>query len=666
MTHSINLQAIASRYGGKVCGDTALIPTPGHSAKDRGTSIKLDRTAPDGCLVHCHNGSRSDALAVKDMLRRDGFLPERTSTFVGPDVPDLSALLAPKMGDEGAFEPAFSWDYYDAAGTLCYRKHRTDLADGSKTFRFEHRDKNGQWANGLGNSAHHLYRLPHLTESTGPIFVAEGERCADYLVHWGFEATSSKDLTKADLGVFKGRTAIVLPDNDTPGRQCADEAHKAILAAGGMPTIVELPNLPEKGDILDWDGTREDLVALLAASQKTIRPSIEASPFVWRNPSEIPTRPWLFGRWLLQGMLGCLIAPGGSGKSTFVSALALSVASGENFLGQEVHGGASNVWVWNLEDDLDELSRSILATAKHHELDVEQLEGRLFVDSALDGSTLCTATEGPDGMRILQPVYDALRQELIRREISLLILDPFVSSHEVEENSNTKIDKVAKEWARVAKAANCCILLVHHTSKGGSGDVNAMSARGAVALINAARSALVINRLAPEKAGRYGIEPFEAARYICVSDDKHNRAPAGSTDWFRIASVDLGNDLQINLGEISPYGIQGDSVGVVVPHQLSEAVDELSPEHIKALQGQIATGSYARVSPQANQWAGHALAKLLELDVKSDRQRLSRTLTRLVEQGYLERNEVKDGKGQDRPIFTVGSSPMNSDTPTSE
>ena len=71
---NVDIEAIARHYGGKVCKDNALIPTPGHSARDRGTAIKASAQAPNGCLVVCYNGTNADALAVKEMLREDGFL----------------------------------------------------------------------------------------------------------------------------------------------------------------------------------------------------------------------------------------------------------------------------------------------------------------------------------------------------------------------------------------------------------------------------------------------------------------------------------------------------------------------------------------------------------------------------------------------------------------
>ncbi len=70
----VDIEAIARHYGGRVCKGNALIPTPGHSGRDRGTAIKASAHAPNGCLVTCYNGTQADAMAVKEMLRADGFL----------------------------------------------------------------------------------------------------------------------------------------------------------------------------------------------------------------------------------------------------------------------------------------------------------------------------------------------------------------------------------------------------------------------------------------------------------------------------------------------------------------------------------------------------------------------------------------------------------------
>jgi putative DNA primase/helicase len=52
----IDLRSIARALGGEVSGRQVLAPGPGHSAKDRSLSIRLEPNAPDGFLVHSHAG----------------------------------------------------------------------------------------------------------------------------------------------------------------------------------------------------------------------------------------------------------------------------------------------------------------------------------------------------------------------------------------------------------------------------------------------------------------------------------------------------------------------------------------------------------------------------------------------------------------------------------
>ena len=69
---------------------------------------------------------------------------------------------------------------------------------------------------------------------------------------------------------------------------------------------------------------------------------------------------------------------------------------------------------------------------------------------------------------IVRPVVDALVAEIIGQKIDVIVIDPFVSCHEVPENDNTAQDMVVKEWGRVAERGNCAVHLVDHTRKMGS------------------------------------------------------------------------------------------------------------------------------------------------------------------------------------------------------
>ena len=355
---------------------------------------------------------------------------------------------------------------------------------------------------------------------------------------------------------------------------------------------------------------------------------IKATPYDWRDPTKIPRRQWVFGRWLLSGTVAVVVAPGGMGKSTLISGMALSLASGRECLGKTVWGGAKRVWVWNQEDDIVELSRSIQAAAKLHGLEPADIWDNLFVDSAMDGTPLCTAIEDRNGVQLLEPVYDAIKEELLRRGIKVLIIDPFVSSHEVDENSNTKIDKIVKAWARVAKAAECVIVLVHHTSKAGSAEVNTNSARGASALSSAARSLLTLNRITTGDAEKFGIEEEQRRSYIVVSDDKHNRTPAEKGTWFHLKSVELGN------GSFEHFG---DSVAALEPWSPPTTQTlQLTTWGIYEIQRLVDAKAY-REDIQAIAWVGNAIAKVLELDLAktTDKRRVKAVQEELMASKFL-------------------------------
>lgn len=374
---------------------------------------------------------------------------------------------------------------------------------------------------------------------------------------------------------------------------------------------------------------------------------VTATPYAWRAPDTIPARPWVYGRWFLRGTVTACVAPGGVGKSTFLAGTALALATARNFMGKSTWDGPQRVWLWNLEDDLDELSRSIQAAAKRFNIDEVDLGARIFVNSAMEGSELCTAVEIDGRFSLLEPVYDAITEELLARKIDVLVIDPFVSSHEVEENANSKIDKIVKKWGRVAKAARCSIVLVHHTSKAGAAEVTTMSARGAVSLTAACRSTLVFNRMDAQTAVKFGIEGEDERRsYFSVLDDKHNRAPAEKADWYRLVSVNLGN------GE----GVHGDSVGVAEPWTPPDTFDGIKPADLLAVQEAVGAGEW-RKSSQSSNWAGRVIADVLDLDLSSqvDRRRINQMLKTWTENGALVEVMRPDSHGQKRPFIEVGN-----------
>jgi hypothetical protein len=371
---------------------------------------------------------------------------------------------------------------------------------------------------------------------------------------------------------------------------------------------------------------------------------ITATPFAWPDPALIPRRRFLFGHWLLRGEITAVVAPSGVGKSTITAAIKLSLASGTAFLGQTLPEGACSVWLWNLEDDQDELNRQVTACSLRHGIGAAQCGSRLYVDSGLD-QRLCTAIEGERGLEIIEPVYDNLKAEITERGIDALTIDPFVSSHEIDENANVLIDKVVKRWKQLAHETNCAIVLVHHTKKMGGREVRAEDSRGAVALIAAARIVLTINTMTTEEGKRFGItEKKELRSIVRIDNDKANRSPPENATWFRKESVDLGNGDGFN---------PSDHVGAAVHWTPPDPFDGVDARDLHEVQLAIEAGEY-RDSVQAKDWAGKVVAEILgaDLDDESEKERVKSLLKGWKASGALT-VEMRKVRGEEKPFVAV-------------
>lgn len=378
----------------------------------------------------------------------------------------------------------------------------------------------------------------------------------------------------------------------------------------------------------------------------TARAAVSATPYQWTDPASLELRQWIYGRQFLRGTVSLIVAPGATGKTALVIGTALALATGRPLLGKNVVDGPKVVWIWNLEDSTVELSRQVQAAAMHWCITETDLGGRLFVNSALDGDTLKLASETRDGLALDMTVVEAIVSELKQRHVDVLIVDPFVSSHDVNENSNGSIDAVAKLWALIAVRANCSVVLIHHVSKAGSGEVTVNSARGAVALTAAARSVVTLNRMDEAEAAKLGVDPADRRRYFRAYDDKNNRAPpADVSDWFELISVHLGN---------GPNG--GDSMPVVVPWQAPDPFADVTVDHLRSVQAEVGAGEW-RASVQSPKWVGVAIAKVLGLDLENpaEKARVKRLLHTWLKNGALATEQRPDGNREMRPFVTVGS-----------
>lgn len=146
-------------------------------------------------------------------------------------------------------------------------------------------------------------------------------------------------------------------------------------------------------------------------------------------------------------------APAKAGKSLFVMNLALAIASGTKFLD---YFDVSQGKVMYLQTEignfqLKERLTNVLGENYNH-----------FADNLMIVSERIKLDK-KDGIEIL-------RNLIIENELKVLILDPFYTLHNSNEDSSTEMAPVLSDIREVALDLNCLIIMVHHQGKAREGD----------------------------------------------------------------------------------------------------------------------------------------------------------------------------------------------------
>ena len=216
---------------------------------------------------------------------------------------------------------------------------------------------------------------------------------------------------------------------------------------------------PEIGD------DAEPYVSIFGSEAAT---AIVADAWTYQEPRTIPPRDFLYGTHIVRRFASMTVAPSKVGKSSLATVDILAMVTGRTLLPRMKPKGTLRVWYLNGEDPLEELQRRIAAAMLKYGITAEDVGDRLFLNSGRS-LRLVTAIETKGGVQLLRPVIDGLIVELRRRAVDVLIIDPFVSSHQISENDNSGIDMVMSEWIMTADAANCGIEFIHHARKGSPG-----------------------------------------------------------------------------------------------------------------------------------------------------------------------------------------------------
>jgi AAA domain len=345
------------------------------------------------------------------------------------------------------------------------------------------------------------------------------------------------------------------------------------------------------------------------------------------NVSMLPRRRWLLEGTLLRSNVTVEVAPPGAGKSTLGIQQAVAIVTGRPITGHQVRE-QTKVWVYNNEDDGDELKRRLAAVLQHWDIRFPEIRGQLALNSGAD-RPLLIAKADRIGNVIRLPDVDACIEHIKAHGIGVFIVDPFVETHEVNENSNEQIKAVAIMFREIARRGKCAVMLVHHTAKppqgasdGHAGNLN--TARGASALVGVARIVQTLFTMSSKDAERYGVPEEKRHRYVRLDDAKANVSLIGAdARWFRRVGVTIAN---------------GDEVGVLVPEDLeplaqagSGEVEDMHRPIIAALLAQVPENEISlNAAAKRLAWSGHTrFERYRETDDKGN-QRASRPFREII------------------------------------
>lgn len=496
------------------------------------------------------------------------------------------------------------------------------------------------------------------TQGEKPIVIVEGPE----------DALSIRQAAKDDAAVIctfgKAGMATYTPPRASDVTICADpdldiEKCVDVLKGDGSTQVhvirfdrLDAENVKDANDYLREAGETKLREALATAQlYETIKHEQLETDYQWPtefeviDPSLIPRRRWVYGKHYIRGYVSVLASQGGIGKTSMQLVEGVSVAIGQAFLEEEVHEQC-NVWIINGEDPLEEMQRRLAAVFMHYNIKPEQIRGRLFLDAGRD-LDIQFAKQTRDGILTDEKKLELMVERIKKNKIGLVIIDPWVSFNDINENDNVAMNAAVAAARWIADQTDAAVVLTHHIRKTNGEDATIDSVRGAGSLIGAARAARVINKVSQEDAQKLGVSEHESLGIFRVDDGKANLAPpAAKAVYRRMHGVELPN---------------GEYVGVCVPFKMPDLFDGVSGKDAQAVQRLIGAaaerGEPMRADARAKSWAGNAVAVQLDLDLdkQHEKARAKAILKKWIETNVLKVEEWPDKRqGRDVQCVVVG------------
>ncbi len=463
-----NVRALLNNVTGSETSFKASCP----AHNDRHPSLSVSEGCDGRALMKCHAGCQiEDVVQSMGLEMKDLYPPKEHPAF--------------KNGEHGhgRGRVVATYDYGD------FQVLRKEPKD----FTQRRPDGKGGWIYDLKGVKRRLYQLPRLqaADPDATVYIPEGEKDVNRLVALGLVATCNPGgagkWREEYSESLRGRNVVILPDNDQAGRDHAERVARSLIGVAASIKIVELPDLPDKGDVSDWlqaGGDAEKLKALSDAvpvidiSRFTRLPHIDnrviekTKLFTLTRLDALLAEPEqeidsVVERVLPVGGISLLGAKPKVGKSTLARALSVSVARGEPFMGRATKQGA--VVYLALEEKRSEIAKHFRRMGAEDELIF------IHVGSAPEEALI------------------ALALAIDEHKPVLAIADPILKLVRLKDgNDYAEVSRALEPVIDMARNSGCHIMCVHHLSKGDRTGGDAIL--GSTALYGAVDTALIMRR----------------------------------------------------------------------------------------------------------------------------------------------------------------------------
>lgn len=269
------LDILSKIQGVKKTNDGWLGLCPSHADEHRSLSIAEKNGR---ILLKCFAGCETEDIVASLGLSMKGL-------FNDSEQPEPRSIPKNKRIDA-------VYDYTDEKGNLLFQSVRYDPKGFSQ-----------RKPNGLGGFDYHLngtrrvlYHLPEVL-AVESVLIVEGEKDVEAIRERGCVATCNPAgaLKWRDeySEALRNKTAVILPDNDEPGRKHAQQVANSLYGIAKEIFVIELPNLKPKGDVSDFfasGGTIEDIDAMV--EKATCWQPLDANDTEARDFEETEMRPF--------------------------------------------------------------------------------------------------------------------------------------------------------------------------------------------------------------------------------------------------------------------------------------------------------------------------------------------------------------------------------------